>query len=146
VTIGTAYGPLGEVTGKERECNCNETFRTAEDYRDHLPCQPSKDRLVFEIKTMYMRGTTDGYTHSHGPPFYRSFAAAKLAGEQEDGGYAVDPKPVEVIELHDGRIYIIDGPHKTVEMVQEERVMRKAAWNKLTPAERELLGLKKEPK
>lgn len=27
------------------ECNCRETFRTAEDYRDHLPCEPRGDRL-----------------------------------------------------------------------------------------------------
>jgi hypothetical protein len=27
------------------ECNCGETFRTAEDYRGHLPCPPRGDKL-----------------------------------------------------------------------------------------------------
>ena len=126
------------------ECTCGQTFRTAEDYRDHLPCDGS--RPVFEIKTMYMGGVSDGYTHHHGPPLYRNAAAAYAASVAEHGPYAVDPLPVSVIELSDGRVFEIVGPHQTAEAAEELKALRRHAWNKLTKAEREALGLKEEPK
>lgn len=35
---------LGATTAPE--CSCDERFRTAEDYRDHLPCVPSARRAL----------------------------------------------------------------------------------------------------
>jgi hypothetical protein len=124
------------------ECNCNETFRTAEDYRDHLPCEAA--RPAFEIKTMWMTGHTDGYVHTHNPPFYRSAAAAQMDGVRRDGAYSVPPKSCEVIELSDGRIYKIEGPYKSIDMIREEKMLRKVALSKLTLAEQQLLGVKDE--
>lgn len=90
--------------------------------------------------TMYQCGSTDGYTHTHGGPLYATFAAAKFAGEKADGGYAVDPKPVQVIVLGDVA-YIVQGTAQTIDQVEIEREMRAAALAKLTPQERKLLGL-----
>ena len=126
------------------ECVCNEKFRTAEDYRDHLPCMSREPKPTFEIKTMWMVGSTDGYTHSHNPPFYRSAAAAQIDGVRIHGPYSVPPKSAQVIELGDGTVYKIEGPYKTVDMIREEKALRKAALNKLTLAEQQLLGVKDE--
>lgn len=40
-----------------RECVCNETFRTAEDYRDHLPCtEPARNTVTeYEYKSDHAR-------------------------------------------------------------------------------------------
>lgn len=108
--------------------------------------EKSEPKSTYQIKIMYMRGTTDGYTHHYGGPLYRTFAAAEAAGEREDGHYSVEPKAVQTIELSDGRVYTIEGPHKTADTLEIELTLRKAAWNRLTPMERELLGLKEEPK
>lgn len=38
------------------ECTCNEKFRTAEDYRDHLPCERKADKLekLFKLQQEFM--------------------------------------------------------------------------------------------
>ena len=97
--------------------------------------------MTIEPVTMYQIGYSDGYTHTHGGALYGSFDAAKFAGQKEHGAYAVDPKPVQVIVLGD-TAWIVQGPCKTIDQVEIERQIREAALAKLTPIERELLGVK----
>ncbi len=96
----------------------------------------------YEILTMYRLGHSDGYTHSHNGPLYTTFAAAKEAGKIAHGAYSVDPKPYECIKLHDGRVFTIEGPFKTADEVELEKLVRKRALEKLTPEEIRILGIK----
>lgn len=97
-----------------------------------------------ETTTVYRAGYTDGYTHTHGGPLYRSYTEAKAAGIAQHGAYAVDPIPREVILLEDGSAgYLIEhgsGPVKFADAIETE----KAILAKLTEDERQILGLKDE--
>lgn len=97
-----------------------------------------------EVKTMYRAGYTDGYTHSHNGPFYKTYAEADAISKVENGSYAVEPKAFSVIEISNGRVYIVDGPYHTGSSFEALKAVRKAALMKLTPAEREALGLKED--
>ncbi len=127
-------------------CLCEKMFRTAEDYRDHLPCgvgkaKPTPPPPPYELVTMYQYGHSDGYTHSYTSALYRTSAAAKLAGEMAHGNYAVGPKSVCCIKLDNGIVYIVDGPWSTADEVEAKKLAVKHAMSKLTLEEIDLLGL-----
>lgn len=98
-----------------------------------------------EPVTVYLPGYSDGYSHTHTGPLYRTFAEAKAAGISQHGAYAIDPIPREAILTEDGSAaYIVDlrwGMTKFGDTIELEKVMRKAALAKLTVNERQLLGL-----
>jgi hypothetical protein len=98
--------------------------------------------ILYEIVTMYRTGHSDGYTHTHNGPMYSTFAAAHEAGRIEHGNYAVDPRPYECIKLPDGRVYIVEGPVKTADEVELDKLVRARALAKLTAEEIKLLGIK----
>lgn len=124
------------------ECNCGQTFRTAEDYRDHLPCSEPTSTPVFEVTTVYQYGHSDGYTHQYDHPFYPTYAQAEAAGSARHGAYAVTPRPRDAIVLADGTCYLVEGPYKMASAVEAERALRRSALKKLTKAECAALGIK----
>lgn len=122
-----------------QECGCGNSFRTAEDFRDHLPCEALAP--VFEPKTVYRYATTDGYTHSYEGPFYPTFAEADVAGKAKNGGYHREPKPFQAHVTKDGRVFLVEGPYMMASAVEARKAMQKAALAKLTKGERDALGI-----
>lgn len=96
----------------------------------------------YELVAMFQIGHTDGYTHSHSGPLYKSFAAAQIAGQQQHGMYAVDPKAQPCIVLDTGQVFIIEGPYKTADEAALEAEVKKKLLERLTPYEKKLLGVK----
>ena len=91
--------------------------------------------------TAYRSGCTDGYTHSHEGPLFRTYGEAEAYGKGRHGAYAIDPKPVQVIEDGAGGGWIVEGIVRFAETQEAMEAMRAAAIAKLTPAERRLLGV-----
>ncbi len=101
-----------------------------------------EDEPPYRLSLMYQVGHSDGYTHFYSGPLYKTFDAAKIAGEGEHGNYAVEPKAQSCIILDDGRVFVIDGPYKTADEVALEAEVKKRLLDRLTPYEKKLLGIK----
>ncbi len=95
-----------------------------------------------EVVIMYQMGHSDGYTHSYDPTLFKTYGGAKAESELLHGNYAIEPRGVSTITLYNGKTFIVDGPYKTADELVVEARARRVALEKLTPYERELLGVK----
>ena len=98
--------------------------------------------LPYRMTTMFQVGHSDGYTHRYGGPLYGTYDAAVVTGRAQHGNYAVEPKSHPCIVLDDGRVFIVEGPYKTIDEVEIERELRQKLLAKLSPYERKLLGVR----
>lgn len=112
-------------------CNCGGKFRTAEDYRDHLPCPPALELRFIKVYRAYM---TDGYKNWPSG-IYRSKDRAKMASDYGNDPYVVDA----VTDQHD-HIWLINGD--VTKYTEDIEAAKQSGLAKLTPLEREALGVK----
>jgi hypothetical protein len=103
--------------------------------------EPEDENYYYELLTMYRFGHSDGYVHYHTSALYTTFATAQAAGKLTHGNYAIDPRPFECIRLRDGRTFIVEGPVKTADEVELDKIVRDKILAKLTEEERRILGI-----
>jgi hypothetical protein len=99
-------------------------------------------RMKIETITVYRTGYSNGYTHAHSGPLFRTYADAKAYGVTEHGAYAVDPMPFEAIDDGMGGAYLVGERVVFIEQLERDRDTRQKALEKLNPAERRVLGIK----